>query len=52
MLQEDVDMVAGDFNGASWWRRSGSDQQIDSTHEEAFKNGKLPVPRSHTFVWP
>ena len=37
-------MVAGDFNGARWRRRSGPDQQFDRTLVEAFKNGKLPVP--------
>ena len=25
LLQEQVDMVAGDFNGAAWRRQSGSD---------------------------
>ena len=34
----DIDMVAGDFNGASWRHRSGPDQQFDSTLEETFKN--------------
>ena len=44
MEHEDVDMVAGDFNGASWRRNSAPDQQFDSTLEEAFKNAKLFVP--------
>ena len=37
VIQEGVDMVAGDFDGASWRRRPGPDQQHDSTLEEAFK---------------
>ena len=26
MIQEDIDLVAGDFNGASWRRKVGADQ--------------------------
>ena len=48
MLQEDVDVVAGDFNGASWRRRSGWDQQFDSTLEAALTDVKLPVPPGPT----
>ena len=48
MLEEDVDMVAGDIDGASWRRRSGPDQQFECTLEEAFKNAKVPVPPSST----
>ena len=44
MWQEKVDTVAGDFSGASWPRRSGPQQQLDSAPEETFKNAKLPVP--------
>ena len=51
MLQEEVDMVAGDFNGATWRRRSGPDHQSDSTLEGALKNRKLQVPPSPTPLW-
>ena len=44
-------VVAGDLKGASWRRRSGSDQQFDGTFEEAFKNAKLPVPLGSTPLW-
>ena len=46
MWQEKVDMVAGDFNGASWRRKPGLQQQLDITLEETFKNANLPVPPS------
>ena len=46
MTQEEVHIVAYDFNGASWWRRSGPEEQFDRTLEEAFKNTMLPVPGS------
>ena len=42
--QKQVDMLAGDFNGAAWRRRSGDDQRRDSTIEEAFANTNLPNP--------
>ena len=35
MLQEQVDMVAGDFNGAAWRRKRGEEHRRDSTIEEA-----------------
>ena len=38
MCQEQVDMVAGDFHGASWRKNSGDNQQRDSMIEEAFAN--------------
>ena len=31
MCHEQIDMVAGDFNGAAWRKKSGDDQQLDST---------------------
>ena len=46
-VQEDVDMVAADFNGASQRRKSGLEQQYDSTLDEAFNNARLPVPPPH-----
>ena len=42
MHQEQVDMVAGDFNGAARRRRSGNEQRRDSILEEAFANTNLP----------
>ena len=37
MRQEQVDMIAGDINGAAWRRQSGSDQRRNSTIEGAFE---------------
>ena len=51
MHQEQVDMVAGDFNGAAWRRRSGNEQRHDSTIEEAFANTNLPIPHGPTALW-
>ena len=51
MLQEHVDMVAGDFNGAAWRRQSGSDPRPISTIEEEFANKSLPVPPGPTPLW-
>ena len=45
MQQEQVDMVAGDVNGAAWRRRSGDDQRLDSTIEEAFANRTYSIPQ-------
>ena len=44
MLQEQIDMVAGDFNGAAWLRQSGSDSRPIRIIEEAFANACLPIP--------
>ena len=44
MLQEHVDTVAGDFNGASWRRPCGSERRLTSIIEETFANTNLPVP--------
>ena len=48
MLQEQVDMVAGDFNGAAWRRHSGSDPRPISSVEETFVNTNLPLPLGPT----
>ena len=48
MLQEQVDMVAGDFIGAAWRRQSGSDPRPISIIEEAFANTCL---LGFTFLW-
>ena len=44
LLQEQVDMVAGDFNGAARRRQSGKEHRPSSTVEEAFANTCLPIP--------
>ena len=48
MRQEQVDMVAGDSNGAAWRRQSGSEQRRNSTIQEAFANTNLPIPPGPT----
>ena len=45
MLDENVDLVAGDFNGAAW--RCGN-RNIISTIEEAFADCALPMPPGPT----
>ena len=51
MLQEHVVIVAGDFNGATWRRQSGSDPRPISIIEEAFANTDLLVPPGPTPLW-
>ena len=51
MLQEQVDLVAGDFNGAPWRRQSGSDHRPISILEEAFAKTSLPIPLGPTQLW-
>ena len=51
MLQEQVDMVAGDFDGPVWRRQSGNEQRYNSTVEEAFANMNLPNPPGPTPLW-
>ena len=48
MTQEDIDLVAGDFNGASWRRKTVPEQQYERTLEEAFRKARLPVPLGST----
>ena len=48
MQQEQVDMVAGDLNGASWRRKCGEDQRRASTIEEVFANTDLLIPDGPT----
>ena len=43
MMQEHVDMVAGDTNGAAWRRPSGRDPRPISIIEEAFVNTPTPL---------
>ena len=51
VLQEDVDLVASDFSGASWRRKSGPDQQFDSTLESALKIARLLVQPGSSPLW-
>ena len=51
MSLEQVDMVAGDFFGAPWRRRSGNEQRRDSTVVKAFANTNLPIPPGPTPLW-
>ena len=51
MLQEHVEMVAGDFNGASWRRPCGSDRHFISIVREAVANTNLPMPPGPTPLW-
>ena len=55
IIHEDIDLVAEDFNGASWRRKTGSEQPCDSAVEEAFKNaGSLCLAAPHccgTLSW-
>ena len=44
MLEEHVDLVSGDFNGAAWRRSCGSDRRLTSIVEEAFADTKLLAP--------
>ena len=49
MLDEQVDLVAGDFNGAAW-RRTTNANNI-SVIEEAFADSDLPMPPGSTPLW-
>ena len=51
MLEEHVDLVAGDFNGAAWRRPCGSDRRITRIIEEAFADTNLPVPPGSPPWW-
>ena len=51
MHQEQVDLVAGDFNGAGWRKKSGVDQPRESTVHKAFANTNLPTPRGPKPLW-
>ena len=53
MIREDIDLVAGDFNGTSWRRKVGADQQYDSTLGDAFKRRQTPrTTRRLSTLWP
>ena len=44
MYQQQVHLVAGDFNGAEWRHQSGSDPRPIRIIEETFANTNLPMP--------
>ena len=48
MMEEHVDFVAGDFNGAAWRRPCGSDRRLTSIIEEASADTNLQVPPGPT----
>ena len=48
MISQEVDLVAGDFNGTAW-RHRGKDNL--STIDEAFLDSILPVPPGSTPMW-
>ena len=48
MISQEVDLVAGDFNGTAWRCRSRNNL---STIDEAFTDCALPTPRGPTLLW-
>ena len=44
-------MVAGDFNGAAWRKKSVDDEPRDSTIEEALAKTNLPTPHGASPPW-
>ena len=48
MISQDIDLVAGDFNGAAWRCRSRGNL---STIDEAFADCALPTPPGPTPLW-
>ena len=51
MIEESVDLVAGDLNGASWRRKVGNEQRTDSILEKAFSTPWLALPPGQTPLW-
>ena len=52
-IKENVNLMAGDFNGAVWQRKVGVEQKNYSTLEEALSNARLHVSQGpHTVVGP
>ena len=48
MISQEVDLVAGDFNGTAWRCRS---RENLSTIDEAFADCDLPTPPGRTSLW-
>ena len=44
MLEEHVDLVAGDVNGAAWRQSNGNNRQLTSIIEESFADTLFPIP--------
>ena len=51
MLEEHVDLIVGDFNGAAWRCSNGNSRQPTSIIEEAFADTDLPMPSGPTSWW-
>ena len=51
MLEEHVDLVAADFNGAALRRSIGNSRQPTNIIEEAFADTYLPMPPGPTPLW-
>ena len=49
MLDEHIDLVAGDFNGAAWRRQTNNGNL--SIIEEAFSGSDIPMPPGPTPLW-
>ena len=49
MLKEHVDLVAGDFNGAAWRRKTNNGDL--SIIKETFADSDLPMPPGPTPLW-
>ena len=49
MIEEHVDLVAGDFNGAAWRRQIGNGNL--NIIKEAFADSDLPMPPDPTPLW-
>ena len=50
MISQQIDVVAGDFNGAAW-RCSNRNRNISSTLDEAFADCAFPTPPGLTALW-
>ena len=52
MIEEAVDLVAGDFlNGTSWRRKVGDERLTDCIIEHAISNALPPLPLGPTPLW-
>ena len=47
IIQEDIDLVAGDFNGASWRREWDLSSNMTVLFEEAFTDARRACPTWH-----
>ena len=50
MISQQIDVVAGDFNGTAW-RCSNRNRNISSTLDEAFADCAFPTPPGLTALW-